>query len=158
MEIKREFEFTLSSPVSYQAEGQAQEGRLLTLTAPSNKVRAQRAKLKEAFMMAIAEAGEQEKEQKAVPQGDQKDTVIEEDEFSEYVLMMLYSSPKVNIVDMLEEFKGLMIHGQCCTIEGSVKMTAPIFDSMDADDCDRLLGEYMANFILASFLNKIRTK
>ena len=158
--MKTELEFKLETPVAYQCDGGNHQGSLLILKAPSNKVRAHRARLKQAFMQAIAEGedrGAKDSPEVKDPEA-QKDVIIEDDEMGGYVLMMLYAAKNINIVEIIEEFKSLLVHGKCCRVEGSVDMTSSIFDSMDADDSDRLMGEYLANFILASFLSKVQTK
>ena len=39
-------------------------------------------------------------------------------------------------------------------IEGEAKVTRPVLDEMSNDDLEGMLGEYLANFILRSVLNK----
>lgn len=156
MEIKSEHEFKLNVPVKYHSGGDHHEGSLIILKAPSNKVRAQRGALKQAFMQSIREA---EDNTKVTVQTDgNDDTVIQDNEIADYILMMLYSSKTIKIATIIEEFKQLLTVGKCALVEGEVPMNALMFDEMDADDCDRMMGEYMANFILASFLNKIQSK
>ena len=153
MEFKSEFEFTLNSPIKYQSQGDHHhDGRLLVLKAPSNKVRANRAKLKQAFMASVSE-GEQKVSDAAE---NQKDTVIADDEMPDYILMMLYASKSINMAEVLDEFMNLLTIGKCCKVEGAEDLTKSMFEEMDADDTDRLLGEYMANFIIASFLKKMK--
>jgi len=156
LEIKSEHEFKLNVPLKYQHQGEDHEARLIILKAPTNKIRGQRAKLKQAFMQAISEA--ESKTAETASNDSQDDTIIEDDAIADYILMMLYSSKSIKITTIIEEFKDLIVNGGVAMIENTTKMTTPLFENMDADDCDRMMGEYMANFILASFLNKIHQK
>ena len=41
-------------------------------------------------------------------------------------------------------------------VEGEVKLTKPIMDEMSQDDLEAMTGEYLANFTLASALQKMK--
>jgi len=147
MQIRAEFDFTLEQPIEYSVGGEMRQGSLLVLKAPSNKVRNQRTVLKEAFMLALADiqasaqAATESKEQGSISEAD----------FAEYVMHILYSSKSVRMVEMIEQFKLLLCSQGICKVENEADFTSVLFDRMDADDADRLMGAYLANFILASF-------
>jgi len=157
-DLKTEIQFTLDRPIDIDYNGEKTEAKMLVLKAPSNKVRANRARLKEGFLQAINENAREAADRVQVESSeDKKQEIIKDEDLADYVVMMLYGSKTVSIVDMLEEFKNLLIHGKCCKVEGEVELTNLLFEKMDAEDTDRLLGEYLAAFILASFLKKIQT-
>ena len=150
---KGEFDFVLTEPVDYHAGGESRQGKLLVLRAPSNKVRQQRTKLKQWFMQSLAEL-----QTGNTTTDGAKDGGISEQEFAEYVVHLLYSSKTVSMVNILDEFKALVCSPGICKVENEVDMTSAIFDKLDSDDTDRMVGEYLANFILASFYRKHLTK
>lgn len=157
--MKSEITFKLNVPFEYAVNGSVSTASLLVLKAPSNKQRFQRAKLKEFFYIAFNES---RTETTTAPTEEPKDVVVTEPPteamFADYVLQTLYSSDKVKMVEVIEEFKQLLLSDGVCKVEGEVNLTQALYDKMDADDADRLIGEYLGAFILASFYEKISAR
>ena len=57
----------------------------------------------------------------------------------------------------VETFRELLIN-EICYLPNAIKLTSPLFDKLSLDDTDTLLGEYLANFLLASQLKKLKGK
>lgn len=156
--MKSTIDFKLNVPFEYAVGGGVEIANLLVLNAPSNKQRFQRAKLKEFFYLSFASDRNDSKPEAETPKEDKNTPPPTEEEFSDYVLQMLYSSDKVKITEVVEEFKQLLLSENICKVEGSVALTQALYEKMDADDCERLMGTYMVAFILASFYMKITQK
>jgi len=158
--MKSEIDFKLNVPFEYAVNGGVETASLLVLKAPSNKQRFQRAKLKEFFYVAFGESREESSDAKETTEP--KDAVQAEppteEAFAEYVVQTLYTSSKVKMVEVIDEFKQLLLSEGICKVEGSVNLTQALYDKMDAEDSDRLLGEYIGAFILASFYAKITAR
>jgi len=148
--VNNEFEFRLETPIEYAADGEVRQGALLYMKAPSNKQRFNRAKLKQSFFAALQGMSGEAKTESANAEA----VALSEEEFAEYVLHLLYSSKAVNICECLDEFKQIITSHGICRVEGEADLTGVLFDRIDAEDCDKLLGAYIANFILASFYKK----
>jgi len=140
---KEDIVFTLSNPITYAHEGQSGEGQLLVLRAPNSKQQRERITLQQGFFRALNSVSSSEG---GKSEGSQDIKGVE-------VLALLLSSD-VDMVEMHEAFRKL-ICSQACKIEDKAEMTSTLFDEIDLDDIDLLMGEYLANFILSSVLKTL---
>ena len=62
----------------------------------------------------------------------------------------------IDLCDYQESFRLLLLN-DACFVDG-VKMTAPMFDKLSDSDTEKMMGEYIASFLLASHLQKMQTK
>lgn len=145
-----EFTFTLTSPVKYHAAGQITEGMELLLKAPSNKNRIESAKLKQGFFRALKGMADG-RGNVDTDTAENKDSTISGSEVVSVIMMS-----DVDLSEYQENFRQLLLNGVCFV--GNEKLTAPMFDSLSDADTERLMGEYVANFLLASHLSKMATK
>lgn len=141
-----EFNFELSTPVKYDKSGEKIDGTFITLFAPSYKQMDKCVPLKQAFYRAMSDISDGGEEQSESTES------TEELKPSSLIAIMYQSS-----VDMVK----ILIHGvelfnspDIAKIDGDVKLTKPIIESMSQDDLELMLGSYMVNFILASALSK----
>lgn len=145
-----EFTFTLTSPLQYHDSGKLEDGYELILKAPSNKNRIESAKLKQGFFRAMKglsdTRGNVQSESESA-----SDSVISGSEVMSVIMMS-----SVDLAEYQENFRVLLISG-VCSVKG-IKLTSPMFDSLSDSDTERLMGEYIANFLLASHLSKMATK
>ena|SRR3990167_9043702 len=148
-EFKSEFTFQLETPVSYHAGGNIVDGYELILKAPSNKQRHESAKLKQGFFRALKGMADN---RGTVDTGEQKESAA----ISGSEVMSVIMMSDVDLSDYQENFRQLLLNGACYV--GGVKLTQPIFESLSDSDTERLMGEYIANFLLASHLSKMATK
>lgn len=157
-EYKSEFTFTLIKPVTYQEKGQA--GVVSTeirLMAPSNKQRRQVAILKEGFFGAIDETQSKNKLSKEEIASAKEDIAAteEDDAFGvPQILYLLLSAKSVDLNKYQEAFRELLLN-EIAWVSETQKLTAPIYDELSIDDTESMMGEYISNFLLSSWMKKL---
>lgn len=139
------FEFALAKPIKYAFEGNTHEGQLLVLYGPSNKHNKHRVKLQQGFFRAansLRTSGvDQVEGDSNAPTG------------PEILALMLASDVDMELYH--EQFKKLIVAPDICKVEDRVSLTDTLYDEMSPDDTDKLMGEYLANFILSSALETL---
>ena len=135
------FEYTLSDPVKFHKGGSTEETTLLVFQAPSAKNRRKVSRLKQGFMQAVssikAEGTDAKKEGKA------------EDIKPQEILSVLQMSD-IDYESYVETFFSLVTDG-ICKVDGSeVSLTGQMLDEVSCDDLDKIMGEYLVNFIIGS--------
>lgn len=157
---KTEFEFTLNNPFTFAAGGNQETAQKLILSAPNNR-NAHRVRLQQAFIKAIKNTDKSLSEADKAAARAERDARggADEDPDGMSIYMMLLASD-MDMSVYHGYFRDLICddNNPCCSIEGLQKMKYATFDKMSADDTDRLLGEYMANFIVASVMQKPEKK
>ena len=151
-----EIEFYLSSPMSYADHGERRETLHILLKAPNSKVSRECSAIKQAFARAAnPTAAQQEAAAKAKAAG----RVMEDsgDPDPEEVILLLAQSSVVDLPDVLEVARRLFLSPGIALVDGSEKLTAHALESVSQDDFERMLGEYMVGFTLASLFSKMRT-
>ena len=146
MGIRRSIEFELNEPVEFTAEGSPVSCSTVTVKAPAPKQRQRDLWLKQQFLLALPKGKEAEEaaaRQKAA--GKKDDDVDNED-----VMLMLGSCPEVNLAEFFENAKQVLCHG--VAFLGAEPMTTEIFDRLDFDEAQDLVGAYMINFTIRSVL------
>lgn len=156
--LKSEFIFTLSTPLSYHEKGQLATTSELLLKAPSSKQRNESAKLKQGFFRALKDMesvtnGKTDVEKEAVKER----MAAQEEEIGADEILSIIMMSNVDLGSYQESFRTLLLN-DACMVGGSTKLTAPMFDNLSDADTERLLGEYLANFLLASHIQKMVTK
>lgn len=152
MDQKSQFEFTLAQPVKVQKGGEHVEAVLLTLKAPSAAHRRFTNKLKQGFFQALEyhkKSADDRVTSSAEPSASAKDEITPD----EFMSMMYMSGVKME--DYFSAFKGLICAPGIATIDPGVKVTEAIFDQILDDDVDRLMGEYLVNFFVASMMSRL---
>jgi len=177
----QEVEFNLKKAITFHKDGASQETKKLFLRAPSNSQKRQsrvlkqiftRAlngmtqgrgdgatqeetrkefdvdRLKAAFIEAETPAKEQKKILKAVESTEEKDAM----DGKQIIMMLLMSDVDYN--DAFPHLKKLLTGG-ACEIDEGVPLTAFHYDQIDIDDEDKLLGEYLHNFLLTSLIDDL---
>jgi len=147
METKDELEFELNKPFDFDYQGEKETAGLLVLRAPSNKQHKYRVRLQQGFFQAInaiRSTGNSEQAEQNVEVGG-----------AEILALMLSSD--VDMVEYHEVFQKL-ICSSVCMIEDKTPLTSVTYDKIHPDDLDRLMGEYLGNFILSSALATLGQK
>lgn len=144
-----EFNFNLENPIEVHKEGQIEKAYELILKAPSNKQRREAAKLKQGFFRAIKGMADNKGNVEQVEQ-ENEGTITG----SEVISIIMMSNVDLN--DYQESFRELLLNGACFI--GEQKLTSPLYDKLLDSDTERLMGEYVANFLLASHLSKMSKK
>ncbi len=145
IELKNEFDFKLNQPLKYTAEGQNAETMSLILIAPSQKDGRLASKLKQGFMRAVKSL-----QKDNVQQSQTAETSTSKISASE-IVMMLYMSD-VDVDEYKEIFNELILNGNC-QLDSKQKLTRPLYEKLPTEETDRMLGEYLENFMMSSLLN-----
>lgn len=146
--MEKEITFSLSEPVKYgDKKGELQAGTFLTLLPPTSKNMAECAALKQAFFRALPKDGQMDTDTD-VSDNDAKVT-------GDAVMTMIAMSKDVELASVLVVGRELLTSG-VALVEGEVKLTKPIADTMTQDDLEGAIGEYIATFIIASALQKAK--
>lgn len=149
-EYKSEFTFELNLPLTYQEGGDANAtANQIILKAPSNRQRRECAELKQGFMRAIKGMANDRGEVEEV-NNDKKNNInaIE-------ILSILMMSKDVDFIDYQESFRKLLLNDVAWITEKQ-KLTSHMYDALSHDDTDRMLGEYLSNFLLLSLMSKLQ--
>lgn len=149
--IKSEFTFTLTNSIKFTEGGSQADGTTLLLKAPSNKHRRESAILKQGFFRAVKDM-----QQDNAPENVDT-TAQQDDEDQGEGIVSLISMSDVDLVKYQESFRDLLLN-DVCYVNSTVKLTAPLYDSLSEVDTSKLMGDYLANFLLASQLQKMKAK
>lgn len=139
--------FVLETPFRYATKGGDQEtASWIELRPPTTRHSRECAALKQAFLRASNSL----EESSGTP------TEIESDKKSEGpsgmgLVTVIAMSTVVDLPDVLEVARKLFSNG-VAWVEGEMKLTAKLIEGMSQDDFERMLGEYLVNFTLASTL------
>jgi len=150
-EYVSEFTFALSNPLEYMEAGNISFAKELILKAPSNKQRNEAAKLKQGFFRALKGMANGKGEVATDTKDSKKDETISGTEVMSVIMMS-----DVDLADYQDAFRTLLLNDTC--FAGVQKLTAPMYDKLSDADTEKLMGEYIANFLLASHLQKMATK
>lgn len=144
--MKKEVLYKLETKLPYAKAGQMVEGEFIALTAPTSKNMVECAALKQAFFRALP---------KVTPDAAAKSDDISAEIDGASVMALITMSKDVDLSSVLITAKELFASG-LALIDGEVKLTKPLIDTMAQDDLEAMTGEFMANFILASALQRLR--
>jgi NADH dehydrogenase FAD-containing subunit len=146
----KEFDFILAESIEIHKHGQKVDAAKVLLKCPSSKHQRDRLIIKNGFM-------NNDKAQDGGNQNAKKDDDFNELKESEKILGMLYSMKKADQMgEILDAFKRLLVNG-CGIVEG-IALTETYIDEIDANDLDDMLGEYIVNFILPSWMKRLMNK
>ena len=144
--MDKEVTYTLETPLKYAYRGEPMDGEFITLKAPTSRNMAECAALKQAFFRALPQDGAVEAD--TTDTGDAEIT-------GEGVMTLITMSKDVELASVLVTGRELLTSG-VALIEGEEKLTKPLLDNISQDDLEGMLGEYLANFILASALQRLK--
>ena len=148
-ERKTEHDFYLLVPLSYSSGSSQHDGTFIRLFAPSSKVSRECSALKQAFLRAVPK----EVSASAAPTPENS----ADDLTGSDVIQILALSTVVDLPDVLEVGRRLLVAPGISKVEGEVKLTSTLLERMSQEDFENMLGEYMVNFTLASTLSKTKT-
>lgn len=147
--------FKLSSKLQYQHNGDILECEELEMFAPSRAQFSEVIKLKQGYHKAQGEVAarymplmknlDEIKEQLKQEENKQVENI---DSQSKQIIEAIYTS-SIDIEDFYKQFKSLCIKGGVKTPSGN-SMTEALFDKLSIADLERLLGDYLAFFIVGS--------
>lgn len=146
---KTELDFFLTTPLTYTLSGQTYEASFIRLHAPNSKVSRECAALKQAFARAILIQQQQQSPDIEVPENTPDPT-------GEEVILLLAQSTGVDLPDVLEVGRRLLLSPGIAKVEGEARLTSHLLDQVDQDDFERMIGDYLVGFTLASLFSKMR--
>lgn len=149
-EYKTEIVFDLTQPIEYHAKGNVEKSYQLILKAPNNRVNRQGNQLKQGFMRALKSLADTSGKVETGKEQESKDITAEE------IIEVLQMSD-VDYADYIDTFKSL-ITNKIALVADDIYLTNPMFDALSIDDTDKMLGEYLESFLLASRLKKLKDK
>jgi len=141
-----EVNYTLSTPIEYAYRGEQVEGTFVTMKAPTSRNMSECAALKQAFFRALPQDDTVEAD--AREEGEAEIT-------GEGIMTLITMSKDVELATVLVTGRELLTSG-VALVEGEEKLTKPLLDKISQDDLEGMVGEYMANFILASALQRLK--
>lgn len=147
---KSEFTFKLIKPLSYHDGGNSEAiSKELILKAPSNKQRRQTAKLKQGFFRAVGDMSKNN-------QNDSNSSDDSGEMGGTQVLTMIMMS-KVDLGDYQDVFRELLLN-DICFLNENEKLKSHTYENLSGEDSEKLMGEYIANFLLSSWMNNLMKK
>jgi hypothetical protein len=149
--MKEEFTFELTTPILYAKDGVADhKGKTLVITAPSRNsvLKKPLRQLKRLFvrvMLEKAASGNQDSE--PLQNTEDGSTNIMAGMPPGTIIILLMGSKEVDIEDCLKCLRGILTTADCCKIDGKLPLIKDLYDKLSGDDDERLLGEYIKNFL-----------
>jgi len=137
-----DFTHKLQTTVKYQSGGENAEGKVIILSAPSNKQRRAAAKLKQYFFQSLGSLPDTGEATEV------KDAAKEKTKGSDIVSLMNMS--EVDLDEVHDAFMQLMIGG-CASVDGKEPVTEIIYNEIQFCDTEAMLGDYLVNFLIPSF-------
>lgn len=156
--FKKEFVYKLSKPLGVHKKGEKIFINEVLLKAPSVKLYKYRIVLKQVVLSAI-QAQQERMNIKS------KDLEVENDNHTDTegpsqedgILLMVYGYKRTEEIEYLfDAFKNLLING--CGIVDELIFTSAMFEQLDSDDLDGMLGAYIINFIMPSWTKVRKSK
>ena len=163
--MKQEFDFTLEYPISFHHDGEVRQAHIITLRAPSRKHSNLTAKLRQWFAQAIADMqsrgiggdDEVDVDSDSVDEVEaDEDVSIDDDETLIEAASAMNILLASNIDYQVFEAKFVKLitcqNPVICTVDGldDVKMTQSIYETFNDSDWEKLVGEYIARFLVSS--------
>lgn len=139
--------FKLDEPIKVANKGQEDLVYEIVLKAPCGKHRNHLIRLKQGFFKAAVEANKSRPDAgaEAVVEEAAEPSIVET---AKTVMALLYMS-NVDLVALEDEFKTLILNDLGVVSDG-VRLNSHMIDQMSLSDFERLMGEYLAVFILSS--------
>lgn len=146
----KELEFHLEEPLEYAHDGDPATTEEITLKAPKTRQRKTVGKLKQYFFRALPKDQTDDDEKK-------QDQPQDEVEIKGDEIIFLIAQSDVDYTDFIEQGRKLMLSGTAEVAPG-VPLTDVLIDRMSIDDVDRMIGEYVATFIVRSALKSVLSR
>lgn len=144
-------DFPLEKRFKYATkDGGQDEASFIQLLPPTTRHSRECAALKQAFFRAVASGGGNDSVEVEVDKEKQKPSAVG-------VITVIAMSVDVDLGATLDTAKKLFSNG-VAQVEGEVKLTSKLIELMAQDEFERMLGEYLVNFILASAVAQSQKK
>lgn len=144
-----EFNHTLKDPFEYGKGGGMKDATFITFRAPKANAVDQCALIEAAFAMAVSSLTELAANSNINQEKKKEASELEGGE----IIMMLGSCPDVDMAEIYRTAKSIFINGKTATIDDIVQLTGPTYDKISMTDMRMMTGDYIANFLVASYLD-----
>ena len=152
MRKKDEVEYELKKSISHPKQGDAVAINKIFLHCPSASNRFYTTKLKQAFMRAIQSM---DKGRSDAPQQAPTDAGLNEIDGIQVAALLMMSMVDLN--DCYDDLKEILIHGGAF-LEPGKPLGLMHFEQLCDDDLELILGEYIANFLIPSWMMQAMKK
>ena len=152
-------EYRLAQPIEYSDQGEMVPGEVLVLTAPKGNQRKEITTLKQTFFRAISSntnSASTEQIEEAKNKRETKEEVEEIEINSDEVLLVVMQSSDVEYADFIEIGRKV-ITGGVCKIDGVKTVNAVIIDRLPVEELEKLIGSYVAFFIVSSAMTSMQS-
>jgi hypothetical protein len=149
----KQIEVKLNDPLTIGVNGTQSECDTVLLTGPSSKQRKAASRLKRLIVSTMTSESRNSGEKPKVDDKPEESTKIDWDDIVN--LLSASTSDDEELVDKAYKYLLKLIgeEGGGGSISG-MPITDDIFDRFSFDDVERLLGEYVANFLMSSLTQK----
>jgi hypothetical protein len=143
----KEFQFICEDEISYFLSGAEVKTTNLTLRAPSGM--SQNAPLlSQDIMVAIKMSVDgMRPQEKAESQQSITDDKVSEIKAKD-ILALIYSSKVIDMIKFRDLFIRLLLEKNICLLDGQVPITRAHFEFISYKEFNRLVGEYISNFLI----------
>lgn len=159
MAMKKQIEFELSDEdkFEYGKKGNLATATFITLSVPTSANMNECALLKQAFFHAIRDQAKLTGSDRGSEAEDDEDEDDDDSTLDGETIMKIIIVSDVELITVLIAAKILFTSG-IAMVDGETKLTVPLIEKLPMDTLERMTGEYMANFILASELQKQKNR
>jgi hypothetical protein len=148
--VKTSTEVIIDTPVPYAGEeGKQIQCTCIHLYAPSAKQLENVTPMKQLFFQAVGSLKDDDKA-KDKPPSQEKVEMSASD-----VMSMMFMS-EVDMTKFMNHAKALFISGMI-KLDGKKDFNEGLIEKLSADDFEKVVGEYLVNFIIASALKKLNS-
>ena len=138
----------LSKPLSYAGpKGDMVEATFIQLKAPTYKQLENFLPVKQAFMSAVTSIDASKIDVAGVDTDKDKEVKFTG---AEALTVMMQSSCDMTKIYL---YCSALFKSGAALLDGEQKLTTPLMESMELKDFDKLVGDYIANFIAASLMD-----
>ena len=139
----------LSQPISYAHKGDMQDADFVELIAPNYKQLENFIPVKQAFLAAVTSSANNASAEEVEKAGEEK-AKKEEITGNEVMMIMMQSTCDMTKIYL---YCAELFKAGAALVGGEQKLTAPMIEAMPLSDFDKLVGEYIANFIATSLMD-----
>lgn len=147
----KDFTYELERPILYQDETGEKETHTLVLYAPSNQLAEQKGILRQKVLAAFVEAGNSSSANKPDKEEKKKDKIEPEE-----ILFAIAVSK--HFLEIKTAFRELLKNG-CLSLDGKIdKITNWHLDQIEDEELEEVMGQFIVNFIIPSWMKRLLAK
>lgn len=149
--LKREFEFTLQNQISLHKGGERVFANKILLKAPSMIEMRYRCIIKQTVLESLQK--QNEKTQKTGDTDSKNDTSDDMSSTSgdQFISVIYMNQDKDTLEELINAFTDILLSSATINSE---KLTDTLIKQIDCGELDAMLGEYIINFILPSWMKR----